>query len=199
LTGRPGIRQPSRRRPGTPAQWSWGGCLLRLAKGRCTTAQRLTLRQELLRRPQQRARKDHHARCPVSRLDILRLRELHQLQVSAERSGQGQPTDHSRRRVENRHVLEDRRTVVCNDHLARARRDLSAQLWLLVQARPCRSILTILSIPFGPKLVRTASDTATESADDDLALEVTAHLLPRSYWTSGPLWVSPKTCQRSCA
>jgi hypothetical protein len=83
-------------------------------------------------------------------------------------------TNHSSSRVKHRHVLQNRRSIVGDYHLSRSGLDLdvvstvadeqkrdSVQRWVDKLMGHRRIALTILSMPLGPKLVRTASETAS--------------------------------------
>lgn len=80
-------------------------------------------------------------------------------------------------------MLENRSSIIRNDDFPCTRLDLLVSLRSSIEARK----LTILSIPFGPRLVRTASDTAKRqhfTSPTQYKEESVAHPWRRSYWTT---------------
>jgi hypothetical protein len=73
---------------------------------------------------------------------------------------------HSGSRMQDSHVFQNRSSVIGDDNFSSTRLDLSSASHVLCYKM---NQLTILSIPFGPRLVRTASETAKHKHSHSLS------------------------------
>ena len=128
-----------------------------------------TFVEQALRGRQQRPRDNHDRRGAVPRLNVLRIRQVHHLHAAV----RVRPAADSRRRLGSNHLrggvlhfhaLDNGGAVIRDDDVAAGRDDLRQARLLAKHHRAAAAEgsggRTILSMPFGPRLVRTASAMA---------------------------------------
>jgi hypothetical protein len=81
--------------------------------------------------------------------------------------------------MQDSHVLQDSSSVIGNDYFSSTRLDLSLDFTFQFSCKMTKR--TILSIPFGPKLVRTASETANHQHLFPFITHKRTHPWQRSY------------------